>query len=218
MPVGADGVVRLTANYSYKGQAMQHNFWGRPKPGDPSPTWQALTDKMVADFMLGTWARIRLLTSTSMQLTSLQAMTLTPRGTAQTLQGFTTDFGALAGDGMPPHDAALLSLYSRYPGRRVHGRLYISGIVEATQKEGELQSDALFSLKNLGDWLIQQFGEGGTSPHYWYGVYSRANGATRHAGPPPFISYDPLAHVPWSRHVPNVQIATQRHRKIGRGA
>jgi hypothetical protein len=218
MPAGADGIVRLTAYYSYKNQQMQHNFWGRVKPTDPSPTWQALTDKMVDDYMLGIWARIRLLTVTSMQLTALQAQTLNPRGTAQTLMGYTNEFGAYNGDGMPPHDAAVLSLYTAYPGRRVHGRLYVSGLPESIQNQGELTTDGEASLKNLGDWLVQMFGEGGASPHYWYGVYSRANGATRMPGPPPYISYSPLAHVPWTRRVANKVLGTQRHRKIGRGA
>lgn len=218
MPVGADGICRLTAFYRYKNQEMQHNFWARPKPDDPSPNWQALTDRMVADFMIGIWARIRLLTSTQMQLTALQAQTLTPRGTAQTITGFTTDFGAYSGDGMPPHDAAVLSLYTDYPGRRTHGRLYISGLPESIQSNGELTTEGEFSLKNLGDWLVQNFGEAGNSPHYWYGVYSRANGATRQPGPPPWISYSPLAHIPWARHVPNKVLGTQRHRKIGRGS
>lgn len=218
MPVGADGVVRLTAYYTYKNQNMQHNFWGRPKPGDPSPTWQALTDRMVNDYMIGIWPRMRLCMVSAVQLVGLQAQTLNPRGTAQTLQGFTTEFGAYGGDGMPPHDASLLSLYSRYPGRRVHGKIYISGLGESFQNQGELTDDALASVKNLGDWLIQQFGENSSDPYYWYGVYSRANGATRHIGPPPYIEYSPLTHVPWYRHVPNRVLATQRHRKIGRGA
>lgn len=167
--------------------------------------------------MIGVWARMKQLMVTGCRLTALQALTMNPRGTAQSLAGFTTEFGSLSGEGMPPHDAAVLSLYTDYPGRRTHGRLYISGLGESIQTEGELTSSGEFSLKNLGDWLIQNFGENGFSPYYWWGVYSRANGATRMPGPPPFISYSPLTLIPWARHVPNKVLGTQRHRRIGRG-
>lgn len=218
MPAGADGLLRLTAYYSYRGQAMQHNFWARVKETDPSPNWQATCDHMITDYIAIVWPRIRFLTGSSFQLTGTQAMTMTPRGTAQSLMGYVNEFGAFAGEGMPPHDAAVLSLYTRYPGRRTHGRLYVSGMVEQMQNGGLLTPETKTALKNLGDTLIQNFGELGNSPYYWWGVYSRANGATRHPGPPPFIAYDPHMLIPWDRHVPSEVIGTQRHRRIGRGS
>lgn len=218
MPAGADGLLRLTAFYTFQSQNMQHNFWARVKESDPSPTWQAVCDHLITDFIAGIWPRMKQLMVTGVKLTSTQALTMHPRGTAQSLAGYTTEFGSVAGEGLPPHDAAVLSLYTDYPGRRTHGRLYISGIGESMQTNGELTSGAEFSMKNLGDHLVGSYGESGTSPYYWMGVYSRANGAVRLPGPPPFISYSPLTLIPWARHVPNKVLGTQRHRKIGRGA
>lgn len=218
MPAGADGILRLTAFYTFKGQSMQHNFWARVRETDPSPTWQAVCDHMITDYIVGVWPRIKQLCVSSLQLTGTQAMTMNPRGTAQSLMGYTAEFGSLAGEGLPPHDAAVLSLYTDYPGRRTHGRMYISGIAESIQTDGILSASAKTSMKNLGDWLTGQFGQLGTSPYYWWGVYSRANGAVRHLGPPPFISYGNEYLIPWSRHVVNEVIGTQRHRKIGRGS
>jgi hypothetical protein len=197
---------------------MQHNFWARVRETDPSPTWQAVCDHMITDYIVGVWPRIKQVCVSSLQLIGTQAMTMNPRGTAQSLMGYTAEFGSLAGEGLPPHDAAVLSLYTDYPGRRTHGRMYISGIAESIQTDGILSASAKTSLKNLGDWLTGQFGTLGTSPYYWWGVYSRANGAVRHLGPPPYISYGNEYLIPWSRHVVNEVIGTQRHRKIGRGA
>lgn len=217
MPAGADGLVRLNVTYTCAGQVCQTSFWARVKPTDPSPTWQAVCDNMILDFEIGVMGRMKQLQGASVQWIGAVAITLSPLGSAQTVKGYTTDFGAVAGDILPPHDCAVLSLYSRYPGRRVHGRISIAGIPESLQNAGELTSTGEAALKNLGDWLIGQFGEAGTSTRYWWGVYSRKNGNGIGLGPPPYITYDPLAHVPWSRHVPNKRLGTNRHRKIGRG-
>lgn len=196
---------------------MQHNYWARVRETDPSPNWQAVCDHMVTDHIVGVWPRMKQLMVSSCKLVAVQAMTMNPRGTAQSIMGYTTEFGSLAGEGLPPHDAAVLSLYTDYPGRRTHGRLYIPGIAESIQTDGELTTSAESSMKNLGDWLIGQFGQLGTSPYYWWGVYSRKNGAVRHLGPPPYIDYGKEYLIPWSRHVVNKVLGTQRHRKIGRG-
>jgi len=216
MPVGADGLLRLTVSMTYKNQTMNNLFWARPKPDDPSPTWQALCDHMSNDFIIGVWPRMANLMCSGVKLDGTITRVLTG-GQAQTIAPYTTEFGNVAGDGLPPHDAAVLSLYTMYPGRRVHGRLYIGGIPESRQEQGELNTDGLFYLNQLGAWLIQNFGEDGYSPYYWWGVYSRSNGVVRQPGPPPFLSYSPLAHVPWYRWSPSKVLGTQRHRRIGRG-
>jgi hypothetical protein len=216
MPVGADGILRLISYYSYKNQTMTNSFWARPKPDDPSPTWQAICDHMSNDFVIGVWPRMKQFMSSSVQLIATQTQVLTG-GAAMTIGSYTTEFGNVSGDALPPHDAVVLSLYTQYPGRRVHGRQYLPGVPESLQNQGELTDPAVALVKNYGDWLIVQFGENGFSPYYWWGVYSRANGVTRQPGPPPFLSYSPLAHIPWDRHVVQRVLGTQRHRKIGRG-
>jgi hypothetical protein len=217
MPGGIDALFRLNVTFYVEGQNCQQSFWARSKPADPLPNLFAACDQLITDFEIGVNGRYKQLQTTSTQLIGAVATCLSPAGSAQSVKGYTTEFGFVTGDAMPPHDAAVLSLYTRYPGRRTHGRLYIPGIGESMQAGGVLNAGAKSSLKNLGDWLVGQFGEGGSSPYYWWGVYSRKNGATRHPGPPPFISYSPLTHIPWYRHVPQERLGTQRHRKIGRG-
>lgn len=172
---------------------------------------------MVFDFEAGIWTRMRQLMVSSVQLVGVTARTMNPPAAAQTIKSFNTEFGSVAGEGLPPHDAGVLSLYTGYPGRRVHGRLYIGGVPESQQDGGEFNATYQASMKNFGDWLISNFGEGGQSPNYWMVVYSRSNGRVRQPGPPPYFTYDPLAGVPIRRHVVNVRIGTQRHRKLGRG-
>jgi hypothetical protein len=217
MPGGIDALIRLNVTWLVQGQNCQQSFWARSKPADPLPNLFAVCDQLITDFEIGIKGRYAQLQTTDTQLIGAVATVLNPRGAAQSVKGYTTDFGFVTGDAMPPHDAAVLSLYTPYAGRRVHGRLYIPGIGESMQAGGTLTSGAKASLKNLGDWLIGQFGMNGSSPNYWFGVYSRKNGATRNPGPPPFISYSSLTHVPWSRHVANERLGTCRHRKIGRG-
>jgi hypothetical protein len=217
MPGGIDALARLNVTWLVQGQNCQQSFWARAKPADPLPDLFAFCDKLISDFEIGIQGRYAQLQTTDVQCIGAVATVLNPRLTAQSVKGYTTSFGFVTGDPMPPHDAAVLSLYTRYSGRRVHGRLYIPGIGESMQSGGTLTTAAKASLKNLGDWLVGQFGEGGSSPNYWYGVYSRANGATRMPGPPPYIAYSPLTHIPWYRHVPQERLGTQRHRKIGRG-
>jgi hypothetical protein len=217
MPNGVDALSRLTVTYVYKGVNCLNSFWARSKPADPLTTFQQVTDKLILDYEIGVMGRMKQLMTTDTQFIGAVATMLNPLASAQSVKSYTTDFGQVAGDGLPPHDAGVLSLYTGYPGRRVHGRLYLGGVPESMTTGGELTAAYLTAMKNLGDWLIGQFGDAGTSPNYWWGVYSRANGRTRQPGPPPYFSYSPLTLIPWKRHVTNIRIGTQRHRKLGRG-
>lgn len=217
MPNGVDALSRLTVTYVYRGVNCLNSFWIRSKDTDPLTTFQQVTDKAILDFEIGVLPRMRACMTTSTQFIGAVCTMLNPLASAQSIKSYTTEFGQVAGEGLPPHDAIVLSLYTGYPGRRVHGRLYLGGVPESLQDGGEITSAAQASVKNLGDWLIGQFGEGGSSPNYWWGVYSRANGRVRQPGPPPYFTYSPLTLIPWKRHAVNVRLGTQRHRKLGRG-
>lgn len=217
MPMGADTLTRMNVTYVYKGVNCVNSFWARSKPGDPLGTMQAHCDKMIFDFEALILPRLKSCLVTGAQIIGAVATMLNPLGAAQSIKSWTTEFGTFAGEGLPPHDAAVLSLYTGFPGRRVHGRLYIGAVPETAQEGGELNDNMVANLKNLGDNLIVNFGDTGSSPNYWWGVYSRANGRHRQPGPPPYFTYDTDALIPWKRHVPNKRIGTQRHRKLGRG-
>jgi hypothetical protein len=218
MPGGIDALARLNVTFYVAGQNCQQSYWIRAKPTDPLANLFVWCDKICDDWRTNIWPRYAQLQPGTVQLIGSVCTVLNPRLTAQSVRAYTTDFGLAVGECLPPHDAAVLSLYTRFAGRRVHGRLYIPGISESLQDSGTLTAAGKTALKNLGDTIIGQYGDvTGASPNYWGGVYSRANGATRNPGPPPFIDYSPLTHVPWIRHVPNERLGTNRHRKIGRG-
>jgi hypothetical protein len=217
MAMGVDALTRMNVTYRTCGQTCQWSVWARSKPADPLPNHLAVCDKLISDFEVWIMGRMKQFMATDVQFIGVVATMLNPPNTAQSVKGYTTDFGQVAGDVLPPHDAAVLSLYTPYPGRRTHGRMYFAGIAEASQNQGILSATAKASIKNLADILIGTFGWDGTSPNYWWGVYSRKNGATRLPGPPPYISYSPLTLIPWTRYSVNEQLGTQRHRKLGRG-
>lgn len=217
MPGGVDMLTRLNVTYQSCGQTCLWSIFARSKPADPLPNALAVTDKLITDFEVWIMGRMKQFMASDTQFIGAVATTLNPRGAAQSVKGYTTDFGNVAGDVLPPHDAAVLSLYTPFPGRRTHGRMYFGGVPESLQNQGVLTAAAKTSIKNLADILIGTFGWDGTSPNYWWGVYSRKNGAIREPGPPPFISYSPLTHIPWSRYTVNERLGTQRHRKLGRG-
>lgn len=217
MPGGIDALFRLNITSIYRGVQMINSFWARSKPTDPLGTLPAVTDKLIFDFEANILPRMKLCCTQSTQFFGAVAVCLNPLAAAQTVKSWTTEFGAVLGEGLPPHDATVLSLYTAYPGRRVHGRLYIGGIPETAQDGGEITAGHVANVKNMADMLMSLFGEGGSSPNYWWGVYSRANGRVRQPGPPPYFTYDPLAHIPWKRYVIQNRIGTQRHRKLGRG-
>lgn len=193
------------------------SFWIRSKPGDPLTSFRNVCLKVISDFEIGIMGRVKQLQTTDTQWIGIVCTCLNPLNAAQEVKGYTTDFGQVAGDGLPPHDAYVLSMYTPAAGRRVHGKFYIRGVPEAYQNGGTINSTALAAMKNLGDWLTGQFGIDNTNPNYWWGVYSRANGRSIVPGPPAHYEYDPIALTPWSRHVANDRIGTQRHSMLGRG-
>lgn len=217
MPGGADALFRLNITYVVNGQNCINSFFARSKPGDPLPNFSAVCDQLITDYELWIQPGMRGIQTTTTQHIGAVALCLNPPGVAQSVKGYTAVFGLVGGDTLPPHDAAVLSWYTRFPGRRVHGRHYFGGFPESMQNSGVIDANGKQMIKNLADTLLGRFGDNGTSPYYWFGVYSRANGVTRDPGPPPHLNWSVLTHVPWSRFTVNEVLGTQRHRRIGRG-
>lgn len=217
MPGGVDAIYRLNVTYIVAGQNCLFSIFARSKPGDPLPNHLAVCDKFISDWEIRIMSRFKAMVTTSTQIIAAVAQCLNPPFTAQAVKNYVAEFGANPGDTLPPYCAAVLSLYTQFPGRRTHGRMYISGIPESFQNAGVMDATSVGNLNQLGGNLVNEFGQNGTSPNYWWGVYSRKNGNGLSSTIPPFITYSPLALIPWTRYNANSRLGTQRHRVIGRG-
>lgn len=217
MAGGVDALIRLNVTFYLHGVNCLQSFWLRTKPTSPAGTFKAETDKACEEFRVYIWPKYQLFCTSELQFIASVATMLSPLNAAQTVEAFTTLFGTVAGEALPSHNAAVLSLYSAYPGRRVHGRLYVPAVPESQTALSVISNTHTAKLKDIGDAMLAKWGETGTSPYFWGGVYSRKNGVVRLPGPPPYLTYSPLAHVPWTRCVANSRVKTQRHRLLGRG-
>jgi hypothetical protein len=214
---GIDALYRMTVFIYLNSVQCQQQFWFRSKPTTPAPNIQTECDTIAADWRTYIRPKYQAFMTGECQMTGSITTCLNPDSLAQTVETYSLIFGSAAGDALPPHDAGILSLYSGYPGRRTHGRLYIPGVPEGQTAQGNLSTAWQTKLDDIGFTLLQHYGETGTFAYAWGGVYSRKNGAVRIPTPFPHYTYSPLAHLPWRRYVANLRVATQRHRKLGRG-
>lgn len=214
---GIDALYRLNVTFLLGQQNCLNTYWLRSKPNSPSVNLKEDTDTAILNWKLFIWPSYKAFMSNQVQLIAAVCTCVQPLNAAQTVAFYNTDFGSVVSEALPPHDAGLLSMYTGYAGRRVHGRLYIPGVPESLTAFGVLENSHVTKLANIGDALINNWGDAGTSSRFIGGVFSRLNGATRNPGPPPYISYSPLACVPWTRHIARASVKTQRHRLVGRG-
>lgn len=199
---------------SYASQTMQNVLWFRTRTTSPNSTVESeLTD---VHSNVNAWFVTNLVNFCNVGWSPRTLVTKVMAGALeyQAISNYTNVFGAKTGDGMPPHDAVVVSLYTQFHGRRLHGRIYIGGLSESDHNNGLLTSPAFAGLQAIGADLMTRFSQGGSFGSAWGTVFSRANGTTRNPGPPPHIVYDPLAALPWVRMTVSNRICTQRHRII----
>lgn len=214
---GIDALHRLNVTFVLHGQNCINSFWFRSKPNTISNNFQQDCDAIVSDWFGVVWPKYQAFCSQEVKLIGMVAVTLSHPNLAQTVSTPINQFGSVAGDALPSHDAAVLSLYTHAPGRRTHGRLYIPGVPEVNQAGGNLNAVSQANLALLGDVLRTQFGIDGISQRYWLCVYSRKNGNGITETLPRAVTYNPLAGIPIKRTVANERIGTCRKRKLGRG-
>lgn len=214
---GIDALYRLNVTIYFNTVNCIQSFWYRAKPTTPAANVQVECDTIVSDWTTFILPKYQAFCVGECQFISAVCTCLNPLNAAQTITNYNLKFGLAAGEGLPPHDAAVLSLYTAFPGRRTHGRLYIPGVPEGNHLQGNLSTAWQTKLDDIGFTLLQHYGETGTFANCWGGVYSRKNGRVLQVGPPPYYTYSPLAHIPWKRYTANLRVGTQRHRKTGRG-
>jgi hypothetical protein len=126
------------------------------------------------------------------------------------------DTGGTLGPVEPSFVAAVLSLRTLYPGRSGRGRKYIPGIPETATIGSNFDPAAPFwnGLVAFALCLVTEFvhpDPAGGSDMFDISVYSRKQGGT--VLPYPIAAFHAIREI-----VPVDRVATQRSRKLGRGA
>jgi hypothetical protein len=199
------------------GQNCLNSIYFRVRPTNALPDiWYACDHLSIAfrDEVLPLW---RPVVSQDVQFVGTVVQCLTPRNTAQTITAYNNILGQYVGAALPSHDAALISFYTQAPGRRAHGRMYLTGIPMAEVTQGIMSVGHKAKLDALAARWIAFYGFASSIGQWWGVVFSRKNGRTRDPGPPPAYNYDVLAGQPWTRAETKSQIFTQRHRLRGKG-
>jgi len=122
--------------------------------------------------------------------------------------------GVAAGDGLPSHDSAIVSLYTERGGRSGRGRIYIGGVPEGDTIKSYINTEAplwgailAFLVCMLATFKPHDVPAAGD---YDWGVMSRKLGGLK----PPFL---PAGYAMITRAEPRRELATTRSRKIGHG-
>lgn len=215
MPDTRDILYQMILNSTYAGQSMQNVLWFRTYFNTPYTTGALEIDALhssgnswwVANFLPlcnNAWSPVTLVTKAMNGPEPLMLIT-----------NYTNVVGLKSGDGMPPHDAAVISFYTDLHGKRFHGRSYVPALNESDHSNGVWNAPAQTQIKKIGDDLMTRFGPQGTSTAARLVVFSRKNGATRFPGPPPYISYNSLAGIYVTRFTVSSKVRTQRHRLMG---
>lgn len=217
MPAGEDILYRCNVTWFLYGQNCINSFYFRSKPAAPSTTipqeMQSIHDRIQTTIHAG-W---RTQMCNNVQLLSSVLTNLNGANFYEDVRNYPALYGNISATSMPSYCAAVVSWYTAFRGRRVHGRSYIPGVPQASLNGNDLNSGYLTGLQGQLSNILGVFGDGGSSPDAWMVVFSKKNGVTINPGPPPYSVYSPLAGIPITRAAIDLALGTQRHRKEGRG-
>lgn len=213
MPLPDDTLYQYILTGSYLGQTIINTLWFTTKETSPKNNAQEEADAIIGE--IGSWFVDNYLLWANINYQPLQAVVNVMAGAPpyQSILNYTNRFGSISSDGLPPHDAALISTYTGFHGKSLHGRIYLAGVSEIDQTGGALTAPSLAKLKAVADGLVTRFGFNGTSSYVRLGVFSRKAGRTLFPGPPAHYEYNPLACVHVKSAVVKDTIRTQRHRR-----
>lgn len=118
--------------------------------------------------------------------------------------------GGIAGDALPPQDAAVISLHTGFRGKRYRGRYFVPGLAEANIASGLISGAQLTNLQALQAAFDAAFASGGTDLHFRAIVYSPEN----LTAVPPRVG---TLKTDVTYSVVDTIVRTQRRRQLGRG-
>lgn len=213
-----DILMRYTLTGSVWSQKTKTILWLRSKETADTDDMLAYLNAIISDLEIFLLPLFKNCCTADWQATDAKLEVLAGENPFQVIREYLLAYGERPPDCLPPHDASLLSLYTPFHGRRNHGRIYIPAVAESEHAGGRI-SDALRSdVAALGQMIVSRYGEGSNNAYCWICVFSKKNGVERQTvPPPPKLIYSPLAAIPVSRTVASQNVATQRHRKLGRG-
>lgn len=213
-----DILMRYILTGSIYEQSTKTTLWLRSKPEADDSDMIGYLNAIISDIEIFLLPRILDFATSDWKVQQAEVAVLAGENPFQVIKEYIAVDGQMPPDALPPHDAGLLSLYTPFHGRRNHGRLYIPGVPESETAGGKLSVPARTAISAIGNTLVSRYGEGSSNAYCWICVFSKKNGVERvTVPPPPKLIYSPLAAVPVSRTVANQYVATQRHRKVGRG-
>lgn len=214
MALPFSALYKYVITYRYQGQDVQNVLWFMTKPTSPKTDVKAELEAIMTEVSSWFTLNVVLFANAGLEVKTAVGQVMNGPQPYQAILNYQNTFGQIAGDGLPAHDAAVISLYTPFHGRSLHGRIYIPAISEADHAGGNLTSAATTRLNKIASDYLTRFGENGTSSFIWGGVFSRKNGVVRMPGPPPFLSYNYLGFNPATRTVATSLVRTQRHRLI----
>jgi hypothetical protein len=218
MPDSPDILMRYTLTGSIWSQTTKTILWLRSKETADTSDMNSYLNALIGDIEVFLLPHFKAFATADWQITQAELEVLAGENPYKVIREYVLEYGEQPPDALPPHDSGLLSLYTPYHGRRNHGRLYIPGVPEAQHVGGRISDAQRTLLSNIGGMIVSRYGEGSNNAFAWICVFSKKNGVERQTvPPPPKLIYSPLAAIPVSRTVAAQRVATQRHRKLGRG-
>lgn len=219
MPDSPDILMRYILTGNIFEQQTKTTLWLRSKPDADTSDMLAYLNAIIGDIEVFLLPRFLDFATSDWNITQASIEVLAGENPFQVIKEYLLTSGERPPDALPPHDAGLLSLYTPYHGRRLHGRLYIPGVPESETAGGVISATSRAELSAIGNTMVTRYGEGSSNAFAWICVFSKKNGVERRTiPPPPILIYSPLAANPITRTVASKYVATQRHRKVGRGA
>ncbi len=218
MPDSPDILMRYVLTGSIWSQTTKTTLWLRSKETADTSDMLAYLNAIISDIEIFLLPRICDFATSDWSVQQAQVEVLAGANEFQVIKEYLGVDCQHPPDALPPHDAGLLSLYTPYHGRRLHGRLYLPGVPEAESAGGKLSEISRNELSAIGATMVSRYGQGSNNAFCWICVFSKKNGVERvTVPPPPKLIYSPLAAIPITRTVASQWVATQRHRKVGRG-
>lgn len=218
MPDSPDILMRYVLKGSIWSQTTQTTLWLRSKETADTSDMRAYLIALIGDLEVFLIPKFLEFATSDWQVTEATLEVLAGAPPFKEIREYLLHYGNQPPDALPPHDSGLLSLYTPYHGRKLHGRLYIPGVPESEHAGGRISDAQRDRLSDIGAMMVSRYGEPSTNAYAWICVFSKKNGVERQTvPPPPVLVYNPLAALPITRTVASQRVCTQRHRKLGRG-
>jgi hypothetical protein len=123
--------------------------------------------------------------------------------------------GTVLGESLPPFNAMVVTWQTGLKGKRRAGRIYLPGVGEANQQNGQLLAAQMTLNDALAQDILDGFGPTGINSNYRLVVYSPPTAPFKAPTPPP-VHTDTLI-TPITSHVSRQQVHVQRRRALGVG-